>query len=275
MEAERVRALGALHSLRSQKKLAAERRKETNYFNNKEKEKWIDNCKERETAVARKRVEDTETALKQEQADIASAESEGLTAREPGRMFQEMLDAIGDSLSDLASSDDKEDGHGDEDTEQGKPSEDDEPGWVMGTISKTVQQHMERFPQKQMKCDELTQPGWGDAANYFHERDKRYSTTELKVLAIVKSHTDDDAAHPPPLTFGKLIQSLDIIFGKLQMPEGTSRPGSSHLRLGSRIPQSNKRIVSLPPKVEPDSSLINTAKPIEPVIIYPSIVRSS
>jgi hypothetical protein len=38
-------------------------------------------------------------------------------------------------------------------------SEDDEPGWVMGTITKTVQQHMERFRQKQMKIDELTQTG--------------------------------------------------------------------------------------------------------------------
>ena len=84
-----------------------------------------------------------------------------------------MLVAIGDSLSDLASSDDGEDGEDDDDeeTEQGKLSEDDEPGWVMGTITKTVQQRMERFRQKPMKLDELTQPGWEDAADYFRERD--------------------------------------------------------------------------------------------------------
>ena len=51
----------------------------------------------------------------------------------------EMLDAIRDSLSDVASSDVEEDGEDNEDTEQGKLSEDDEPGWVMGTISKMVQ----------------------------------------------------------------------------------------------------------------------------------------
>jgi hypothetical protein len=53
-----------------------------------------------------------------------------------------MLDAIGDSLSDLASSDNQEDRENDEDTEHGTLSEDDEPDWAMGTISKTVQQHM-------------------------------------------------------------------------------------------------------------------------------------
>jgi len=60
---------------------------------------------ERETAVARKRVEDAETAIEQEQEDMRSAESGGLISREPGQTFEEMLDAIGDSLSDLASSD--------------------------------------------------------------------------------------------------------------------------------------------------------------------------
>jgi len=202
LEAERIRALGALRSLRSKKKLAAERRQETNFLNNKEKEKWIEDYVERETAVARKRVEDTHTAVKQEQDDVGSAESGGLTAREPGQTFEEMLDTIGDSLSDLTSSDNEEDGEDDEDTEHGKLSEDDEPGWVMGTISKTVQQRMERFREKQIKLDELTQPGWGDAADYFRERDKRYGTTELKVLAVVKSHMDKDAANPAPSTFG-------------------------------------------------------------------------
>ena len=49
----------------------------------------------------------------------------------------------------------------------------------MGTISKTVQHYMESFRQKQMRLDELTQPGWGDAANDFRERDMKYRTTEL------------------------------------------------------------------------------------------------
>jgi hypothetical protein len=71
-----------------------------------------------------------------------------------------MLVAFGDSLSDLGSSDDGEDeeDEDDEETEQGKLSDDDEPGWVMDTITKMVQQRMVMFWQKNMKLDELTQP---------------------------------------------------------------------------------------------------------------------
>jgi len=58
-----------------------------------------------------------------------------------------MLYAIGVSLSDIACSNNEDDGEDEaddeEDTEQGKVSEDDEPGWVMGTISKMVPQCME------------------------------------------------------------------------------------------------------------------------------------
>jgi hypothetical protein len=70
-------------------------------------------------------------------------------------MFAEMLVAIRDVLSDLASSDAGEDGEeqDDEQTAQGKVSDDDEPGWVMGTIAKTVQQRMVSVIPKQMKLD--------------------------------------------------------------------------------------------------------------------------
>jgi hypothetical protein len=71
-----------------------------------------------------------------------------------------MLNAIRDSLSDLASSEDEEageDDHYDEaDTGHGKLSNDDEPGWVMGTISKMVQYNMESVRPKQIGLDKLT-----------------------------------------------------------------------------------------------------------------------
>jgi len=61
--------------------------------------------------------------------------------------FGEVLNALGDSVSNLARSEDEDDGedkdNDEEDTELGKLSEDDEPGWVMGTITKTVQHCME------------------------------------------------------------------------------------------------------------------------------------
>jgi len=147
--ADRIRALGALRRLRSKKRLAAENRREMHFLSNEEKEKWIEDYVERETAGARKRVEDAEAAVQQEQDNMTQAEIAGLTSRKPEKTFEEMLVAIGDSLSDLASSDDGEDGEeeDDEETKQGNLSKHDQPGWVMGTITKTVQQRMKRFQQ--------------------------------------------------------------------------------------------------------------------------------
>jgi hypothetical protein len=94
--------------------------------------------------------------------DVTTAANGGATTGKPETTFEEMLNAIRDSLSDLASTDDEQDGEDEEDdeedTELGKISEGDEPGWVMGTITKTVQHHMESFWQMQMRLDTLTQP---------------------------------------------------------------------------------------------------------------------
>jgi len=111
--------------------LAAEKRREMHFLSNQENEKWIEDSVERETAGARTRVEDVEAAVQQEQNEMMHAELAGLTSRKTERTFEGMLVAIGDSLSDLASSDDGEDGEDDDDeeTEQGKLSEDDEPGY--------------------------------------------------------------------------------------------------------------------------------------------------
>jgi hypothetical protein len=253
-------------------KLAAEKRRETHFLSNEENEKWIEDFVERETAGARKRVEDTEAAVQQEQDDMAHTEIAGLTTKEPENMFRNMIAAIGDSLSDLASSDDGENREDeDEETEQGKLSEDDEPGWVMGTISKTVQQRMESFRQKQMKLDELTEPGWEDAAEYFRLPDKKYGTAELRVLAVVQPGTDDDASARPATTFGQRMERIEIVAQISQMPQGTSRPGSSHIRRGSVKPQSNTSMSGLQPAAEPDTSPLLKAKPVEPVSCYPCI----
>ena len=99
---------------------------------------------ERETAVARERVQDAETAIMQ---DMTTVNNVGATTGQPETMLEEMLNGIGDSLSDLASSDDEQDGEDEEDdkedTELGKLSDDDEPGWAMGAMSKTVQHCMQ------------------------------------------------------------------------------------------------------------------------------------
>jgi len=96
-------------------RLAAEKRWETHFLSNEEKEKWIEDFVERETAGARKRVEDAEAVVQQEQDDMTHAELVGLMSRTPEKTFEEMLVAIGDSLSDLASSDDGVDGEDEDD----------------------------------------------------------------------------------------------------------------------------------------------------------------
>jgi len=271
LEAERVQAIGALCSLGSKKKFAAVKWWETHFLSNEEKEKWIEDYVERETAGARKRVEDAEAAVQQEPDDMMNAEIAGLISREHEKTLEEMLVAVGDSLSDLASSDDGEDGEDedDEETEQGNLSEDDEPCWVMTTSAQTVQQRMERFRQKRMKLDELTQPGWEDAADYFREQGKKYGTSELRLPAVVQPQTNDDASAPPPTTFGELMESHDIVPGVLQMPQGTSRPRSSHVRLGSVKPQWKLSIPSREAAAEPDSSTLLNAQTVDPVSFYP------
>lgn len=83
----------------------------------------------------------------QEQNDIKKAEKVGQTTRNPENSFQEMLNAIGDSFSNIASAENEENGqqkeYVEEDRQLGKLSENDEPGWVMCTITKTLWQRME------------------------------------------------------------------------------------------------------------------------------------
>jgi len=183
-----------------------------------------------------------------------------------------MMVPIRYSLSDLASSDIGEDGEDadDEETEPGKLSEDDEPCWLMGTISKTVQQHMERFRQKKMMLDNVTPPVWGDAAKSFHWTDRKYGTTEVRVPAVIKPPTNDDAAAPAPASFRELMECLDIFPGISQILQGTSRSWSCHIRLGSGEPESNTGIAGLAPAMGPDASHILKAKSVEPASFYHS-----
>jgi len=177
---------------------------------------------ERETAMARKRVRDAETAI---MPDIITAENGGATTGKPEPMFEEMLNPIGGSLSDIDSSDDEQDAQDeqdDEDTQLGKLRDDDEPGWVMGTITKMVQYRMESFQQNQMRLDELTQLRWWDAANNFCERDMKHVTTKLKVPAVVNPRIDTTAATPSPRLVWEHMQTHEIIRIQSEMPAVTS-----------------------------------------------------
>jgi len=244
-------------------------------LSNEEKEKWIEDDVVREPAVGRQRVPDAEAAIMHDVSDMTTAERMGATTRKPETRFEEMLNAIADSLSDLASPDneqDREDQEDDEDdTVLSKLSDDDDPGWVMGTMSESVQHHVESFRQKQMRLDQSIQPGWGDAANYLRETDMKYETTEMKVLVVVKPQIDMTAATPPPTTFGQPMQTLDIVCRQSQIPAVTSRPGSSQTRLGCEWPQLHKFLQVVSANGAPDSTLLQDAKPVQPVSVHPYI----
>jgi len=65
LEAEKIQNHWALRSLRSKNQLAVEKGRSTHLLSNEEKEKCIEEYVERETAGARKRVEDAEAAVQQ------------------------------------------------------------------------------------------------------------------------------------------------------------------------------------------------------------------
>jgi len=221
----------------------------------------------------RQQVEITEAVIWQEQEVTETAKILGLMTREPKKTFHEMIVAIAGCLSEIASSNDGEDGEdeNDEETEQGKLSEDDESGWVMGTISKTVQHCIQRFWQKHMTLHQLTQPWCRDAADWFREWDKNYGTAELRVPAVIKLQTDQNVAAPALTTSGEHMECLDIVPGRSQMPQGTCQQTRSHMMLGSGKPQSDACIPGRAPATKLDSSPMQNVNPIEPVSIYPCI----
>jgi hypothetical protein len=184
------------------------------FLSNEYKEQWIENYVQRDTAGARKRVEDAEAAIQQKQEDMSNVEIEELTTREPERTFHNMLNVIGDSLRDLASFDDKEDveaAEGDNRTVQGMLIDDDEAVWVMGTMLHTARCCMERFWQMQTMHGILSPPGLRDMADYFRNRDKKYTMPAERNPAGIESSTDHIAAAPPPRTCGELIATLDMV----------------------------------------------------------------
>jgi hypothetical protein len=174
-----------------------------------------------------------------------------------------IFNAIGDTLSNLASPNAEQDGEDKEDdeadTDLGKLTDDDEPGWVMGTISKSVQHRRESFRPKQMRLDTMTQPGWGDTSNNFRGRDVKYGTAELNLPAVVKTKINMTAASASPTTTGEHTLTLDIVRGQLVMLAVTSRPGSTQTRLGFEKPQRIKLIPVLSPDAETDLTPIQDA----------------
>jgi len=67
------------------------------------------------------------------------------------------------------------------------------------------------------------------------------------------------------------MQALDIVPTQSQMPQVTSRQGTSPMRLGSEKPQGDNPMVPPMPAAVRESSPIVIAKPVQPVSFYPCI----
>jgi hypothetical protein len=130
---------------------------------------------------------------------------------------------------------------------------------------------MKKMLRKDMKLEELTELGWEDAAGYLRERDEKYGTSALMVVASIQPQPDDGTMAPPPTIFGELMESLDIVPRISDMRQGTSRPGTSHNSPGRVNPQSNTSILGLEPPAEPNPSFFLITKPPEAGNIYPSL----
>jgi len=131
-----------------------------------------------------------------------------------------------------------------------------------------VQQRMEMFWQKEMKHDELTQPGWEDTADYFRDTEKMYGTSELRVPAVDKLQSDYDSDAPALTTFEELMEGLQSVPAESQRLRGTSRPGSIDIALGSGKPQSSTSIPGHASTEEPYSPLTPNAKSVDHVRFY-------
>jgi hypothetical protein len=250
--------------------LAAGKRHQIHCLGNEEKEKWIEDYIQRETTGARQRVADAEEAIRQEQEDTKTDGDAGLTTREPKNRCSAMMVAIGDSLSDIPRSDDGEDreAENDEETQQGKVSKDDQLCWGMGGISQTAQQHLGSFRLQQINLEELTQPEWGDPADYICESDVNDDTSEVRVVAVIKLQPDRDASAPVPTTFWELLDCLDVVPGISQIAQKTSQPGSRYVGLGPGKPQSDTGIPGHAPAAQPNRSPMPKAKPVDSVGCY-------
>ena len=109
---------------------------------------------ESEIAAARQRVAEVKAAVEREKDSVLRRVATDTTKI----TFEEMLEAIGDSINNIATSDEEDDKDKEEDGEDNVNSElsdDNKPNWIVGTINKLVQKLLDTFWTKQMKLKKL------------------------------------------------------------------------------------------------------------------------
>jgi hypothetical protein len=106
---KRFRALGPLRSPPFKKLHAAYPRSEIHLFHTEEIKKWIMEIVGKETAVSRQRVVKTEVAVERERERAKDMKLRRLAACPTKMTCQEMIEAIGDTVENVMTSDDDND----------------------------------------------------------------------------------------------------------------------------------------------------------------------
>jgi hypothetical protein len=79
-----------------------EKRPEMYYFSIKVNKKWIQDYVDRETALPRNQIVDTENAIKQEQEDLKTTEKARLKTRQQLKQVVQRFNAIENSMGNIA-----------------------------------------------------------------------------------------------------------------------------------------------------------------------------
>lgn len=205
LEAERVRALGALRNQRSKKRKAAEQMQETKFVSRAEKKRWIDEYVEKETEPFRRRVAEAEEAIRAAKHERPATDKTHSATETPKPTFEEMLRTIGDDLNDIDDEEGDLKGQGknldsegedeeDEDEEDGSDEdegedEDDDSHSVLGKMNETRLERVSNLLARRQFREQVTMPGWEEAEKFFKERDKKHNTANLVIPAIIDPRT--------------------------------------------------------------------------------------
>jgi hypothetical protein len=202
-EAERIRALNALRSLRSKKRLAAAKKKEVKDMDEEERGRWIDDYVEKETRVARQRVEAADAAVKADMEKVYDPK----TVDEPKKTFQELLALVGDDIDNVVPSDDDDDWDDSEEDSDEEAEEDDDARSASGDIHDFVPGQMDKTTMAEIaaararigRMFELTKEGYAEAEAFWRKRDQEVGVDTLKhsLLPFPSSEHDCDNDIPP------------------------------------------------------------------------------
>jgi hypothetical protein len=168
--------------------------KEIKGMSEDQREKWIENYVERETQVARQRVEAADAAVNEdmEREYVPGAMPSASTKK---RTFEELLALVGDDLDNVVPSDD------DDDDDEEEPDEDeDEKEWaddddfVPGQMDKTTMAEIAAARARTSRMFELTKEGYAEAEAFWRKRDEEVGVDTLKhgSLPVPSAETDND-----------------------------------------------------------------------------------